>query len=84
MALGENGNDKGASEGWHPRQQDINNKQRGTSFSRGDTVRKTIKTMEMGKTARGIQWTRGNTGRKGMKECVNSLYLGTEEGIWSG
>lgn len=62
-------------------QQDINSKQHGTSFSKRDTVRKTIKTMEKGKTGRGIQWKRGNTERKRIKRLY---YLGTEEGVWSG
>lgn len=40
--------------GWR----DINNKQHGTSFSGRDTVRKTIRRMEKGRTGKGIQWKR--------------------------
>lgn len=38
--------------------QDINNNQLGTSVSRRDTVRKTIKTIEMGRTGTAIHWKR--------------------------
>lgn len=38
--------------------QDINNNQLGTSASRRDTVRKTIKTIEKGRTGKAIHWKR--------------------------
>lgn len=38
MALQDKGNYKGASEGWHSMQQDINNREHGTSVSGRDTV----------------------------------------------
>lgn len=73
MALGENRNDQSARGGIQCSGTLIINN---VAQAKRDTVRQTIKTMDMGRTGKGIQWKTGKIERERIKEYMNSLTLG--------